>query len=79
MKKFRRQQTLAKRAVDKGKKDWICGVAKKAKAAMKDGHTRSDRVRRLQQAHAVRRLIKPSAVWKEDETLTQGNKEAIKR
>ena len=46
---------------------------------MKDGHTRWNRVRRLQQAHAGRRSNKPSTVWKEDGTLMQGNEEVIKR
>lgn len=78
-KEFRRHQRLVKRAVDKANEDWICGVAKEAEAAVKDGRTRWERIRRLQQAHAGRRSIKPSAVWKEDGTPTRGNEEAIKR
>lgn len=78
-KEFRRHQRLVKRAVDKAKEDWICRIAKEAEAAVKDGRTRWDRVRRLQQTHAGRRSIKPSSVWKEDGTLTQGNEELTKR
>ena len=78
-KEFRRHQRLVKRAVDKAKEDWICRVVKEAEAAVKDGRTRWDRVRRLQQAQAGRRSIKPSTVWKEDGTLTQGNEEVTRR
>ena len=46
---------------------------------MKDGHTRWDRIRRLQQANAGKRLIKPSIAWKENGSLTQGNEELTKR
>ena len=74
-KEFRRQQRLVKRAVDKAKEDWICRVDKEAEVAVKEGHTRWDSIRRLQQAHAERILIKPSIVWKEDESLTKGNEE----
>ena len=38
---------------------------------MKDGKTRWEDIRRLQQAHAERRPIMPSAVRKEDGKLTQ--------
>ena len=53
----RRHHRLVKKAVDKAKEDWICRVAKEAEAATKDGRTRWERVRSLQQTHMGRRTI----------------------
>lgn len=78
-KEFRRHQRLVKRAVDKAKEDWICRVAKEAEAAVKDGRTRWERIRSLQQTHMGRRTFKPRSVWKEDGTLTQGGEDLAKR
>ena len=54
-----------KRAVDKAKEEWICRVAKEAEAAVKDRRIRWESVRRLQQIHMERSMIKPRSVKNE--------------
>jgi len=49
---FRRAQRRVKKVIDKAKEDWILSVAKEAEAAVKDGKTHWECIRRLQQAHA---------------------------
>ena len=78
-KEFRRHQRVVKAAVDKAKEDWICRVAMEGEAAVKDGRTRWDSIRKLQQAHAGRRPTRPSAVVKENGDLTQGREEVTAR
>ena len=51
----------------------------KGEAAVKDEKTRWECIRRLQQAHAGRRPIMPSAVRKEDWELTQGQEKLLQR
>ena len=48
-------------------------------AAVKDGKTRWESVRKLQQVHAGCRPTRPSAVRKEDGELTQGPTEVLQR
>ena len=71
-KEFRRHQRVVKPVVDKAKVDWICRVAMEGEAAVKDGQTRWDSIRKLQQADAGRIPTRSSAVVKENEVLTQG-------
>ena len=78
-KKFRRCQRAVKQAVDKAREEWICRVAKEAEAAVKDGHTRWENIRALQQTHRGRRKVKPRNVLKEDGVLTQGTEELVIR
>ena len=58
-KEFRRHQRKVKVAVDNAKEEWICRVAKAGYAARKDGCTMWKSIRKLQLAHAGRRLIDP--------------------
>ena len=78
-KEFRRQQRVVKKAVDSAREEWIQKVAVLGEAAVKDGKTRWECIRRLQQTHARRRPIMPSAVRKEDGELTQGQEEMLQR
>ena len=57
------------------KEEWICRVVKEAEAAEKDGRTRWEKVRQLQQTH----MGKPRSVLKEDGTLTQGSEDLARR
>ena len=66
-------------AVNKAREEWICRVACEGEAAVKDGRTRWNNIRRLQQAHAGRRPTRPSAVFKEDGALTQGAEQVTSR
>ena len=70
---------MLKRAVDKARENWIKRVALEGEAAVKDGKTRWESIRRLQQAHAGRRATRSNAVRKEDGELTQGPTEVIQR
>ena len=74
-KEFRRYQSKVKVAVDNAKEEWICRVAKEREAAKKDGCTRWKSIRKLQLAHAGRRSTRPTAVMKENGSLTQGFEE----
>ena len=76
---FRRCQRVVKRAVDKAKEEWIRKVATECEEVVKDGRTRWNSIRRLQQEHAGRRPARPSAVRKEDGKLTQGPAEELQR
>ena len=73
-KEFRQQQRKVKRAVDQAREYWIRRVALEGEAAVKDGKTRWDCIRRLQQAYAG-----PSAVRKENGDLTRGPMEMLQR
>lgn len=78
-KEFRRQQRTVKRAVDKAKEEWIRKVARECETAAKDGRTRWNNIRRLQQVHAGRRPARPTVVRKEGGELTQGSEEVLQR
>ena len=78
-KEFRYRQRVVKRAVDKAREDWIRKVAMEGERAVKDGKTRWECIRRLQQAHTGRRPIRPSAMRKENGELTQGPEEVLHR
>ena len=58
-KEFRRRQRAVKQAVDKAREEWICRVAKEAENAVKDGRTRWENIRTLQQTHRGTRTVKP--------------------
>ena len=77
-KEFRRRQRKVKVAVDNAKEEWICRVAE-GEAAKKDGCTRWKSIRKLQLAHAGRRPTRPTAVMKENASLTQGPDEVRAR
>ena len=47
-------------------------MAKEGEAAVRDGKTRWEGVRKLQQVHAGRRSTRPNAVRKENGELTKG-------
>ena len=70
-KEFRLQQRMVKREVDKIREEWIKRVAMEGETAMKDGRTRWESIRKLQQADAEHRQVKPSAVRNEDRELAQ--------
>ena len=72
---FRQQQRNVKKAVDTAKEEWIRKVALEGEAAKKDGRTRWECIKRLQQSHDGRRPARPSAVKKENAELTQGPSE----
>ena len=78
-KEFRRHQRKVKVAVDNAKEEWICRVAREGEAAKKDGCTRWKSIRKLQLAHAGRRPTRPTAVMKENGSLTQGPEEVRAR
>ena len=78
-KEFRRQQQVVKKAVDSAREEWIKKMAVLSEAAVKDGKTRWECIRRLQQTHAGCRPITPSAVRKEDGELTQNQEEMLQR
>ena len=75
-KEFRYRQRVVKRAVDEAREEWIRKVAVEGERAVK---TRWECIRRLQQAHAGCRLIRPSAVRKESGELTRGPVEVLQR
>ena len=50
---FRQAQRRGKKEVDRAKDDWILSVAKEAEEVVKDGRTRWECIRWLQEAHAV--------------------------
>ena len=70
---------MVKRVVDRAREVWIRRVAMEGEAAVKDGKTQWESVRKLQQVHAGRRPTRPSAVRKEDGELTQGPTEVLQR
>ena len=78
-KEFRQQQRKVKKAVDRAKEVWIRKVAQEGEAAKKDGRTRWECIKRLQQSHAGRRPARPSAVKKEDRELAQGPSDVMER
>ena len=78
-KEFRRHLRRVKVAVDNTKEEWICRVAKEGEAARKDGGTRWKSITKLQLAHAERRPTRPTAVMKENGSLTQGPDEVRAR
>lgn len=65
-----------KKAVTQIKERWI---ANDVEAAVKDGRTRWESIRNLQQVHAARRPDRPSSVLKEDGSLTQSPEEVTGR
>ena len=52
-KEFRQQQRTVNRAVDKAKEEWIRRVAMEGEAAVKDGRTRWESIRKVQQEDAA--------------------------
>ena len=54
-------------------------MAQEGEAAKKDGRTRWECIKRLQQSHAGRRPARPSAVKKEDGELAQGPSDVMER
>jgi len=69
---FRRRQRVVKKAVDKAGQDWIRRVAMEGEAAKKNGRTRWNSTRRLQQARSGRRQARRSSMRKDNISLTQG-------
>ena len=65
--------------MDRAREEWTKKVAVQGEEAVKDEKARWECIRRLQQTHARRRPITPSAVGKEDEELTQGQEEMLQR
>ena len=63
---------MVKKAVDRAREGWIRKVATEGEAAMKDGKTRWECIRRLQQAYAGHRPTRPSVVRKEDGGSNRG-------
>lgn len=59
--------------------DQESGHGREGEAAVKDGKTRWECIRRLQQVYAGRRPTRPSAVRREDGELTQGPTEMLQR
>lgn len=68
-----------KKAVDKAKEEWVRRVATQGEEAAKDGRTRWKCIRKLQQAHAGRKSIRPRAIMKDNGELTQGPLEVLSR
>ena len=66
-------------ALDGKATEWVHRIALEGEAAVKDGRTRWDSIRKLQHAHAGRRPLRSSAVLKEDGEMTQGPEEVMMR
>ena len=78
-KTFRRCQRRVQKAVAEAKEKWICSLASDAENAVKDGRSRWECIRRLQQTHAGRKPNRPNGVRKEDGTLTQNPEQVTQR
>ena len=78
-KECRQQQQKVKKAVNQTRKHWIRRVALEGETAVKDGKTRWECIRRLQQVYAGGKPIRPSAVRKENGQLIQGPMEMLQR
>lgn len=76
---FRKLQRKVKKAVDKARDQWIAKVAADGEAAVKDGKTRWESIRKLQRAFAGRRSVRPNAVKKLDGELAEGEAEVLQR
>ena len=76
---FRRHQRKVKDAVDNAKEECKCRVAKEGEAARRNGCTKWKSIRKLQLALAGRRPTRPTAVMKENGSLTQGHEEVRAR
>ena len=71
-KEFRRHQRVVKKAVDEAKEMWISRVVREAERAGRDGKQRWTSIRKLQMAHAGRRSVRPTRLYKRDGGMTSG-------
>ena len=76
---FRQLQRKVKRAVDEARESWIAKVAADGEAAVKDGKTRWESIRKLQRAFGGCKSVRPSAVKKLNGELTEGESEVLQR
>ena len=76
---FRQLQRKVKRAVDEARESWIAKVAADGEAAVKDGKTRWESIRKLQRAFGGRKSVRPSAVKKLNGELAEGEAEVLQR
>ena len=76
---FRQLQRKVKRAVDEARESWIAKVAADGEAAVKDGKTRWESIRKLQRAFSGRKSVRPSAVKKLNGELAEGEAEVLQR